>query len=338
MQLNKRLKVKKYSHTLEKYRKKIVYYIIIALLILGFIYQHISIYTNASHLGRVGQIIEVDNVNMHLYQEGSGDFPIVFAANIGVSSPYTAMYRLHSILKSSHPVYVYDKPGYGWSDLTSSVRNIDQITTEIHDLLHAGLEDDDEFVPFIYVAYSMGSLEALRYAQLYPEDIAGIVLIDGAAPSFCEDYNNIMILESFFTNMLRNTGLLRLGQKTHYVSSSLCMDKDLPKNIRSLSIGLGLEKAWNRNVLSEKLKVSDNAKTILDGPDLGDIPLRIITSENNPYGSWSRSQKSLLKLSTDAAQSYIKGSVDYIEKNDVPNILNVIEELTSHITELQENY
>lgn len=338
MQLNKKLKVKKYSHTLEKYRKKIVYYIIIALLILGFVYQRISIYTSASHLGRVGQMIEINDVNMHLYEDGTGDLPIVFAANIGVSSPYTSMYRLHSELKNSHPIYVYDKPGYGWSDLTSSARNIDQIVTEIHDLLHSDLEDDDEFVPFIYVAYSMGSLEAIRYAQLYPEDIAGIVLIDGAAPSFCEEFNNIMILESFFTNAMRNTGILRLAQKTHYVSSSLCMDSSLPEDIRHLSIGLGLEKAWNRNVLSEKLKVPDNAKTILEGPDLGDIPLRIITSENNPYGSWARSQKELLNLSTDTAQSYIEGSIDYIEEKDVPSILSIIEELSAHIAELRENY
>ena len=194
------------------------------------------------------------------------------------------------IFASSHPVSVYDKPGYGWSETTSAPRDIDTICKEIYTLLHSSEIPDDEdtyIEPFIFVGYGMGSLEVLRYAQLYPEDVAGIVLIEGAAPQFCADFNNIMIMESFLTNGLRNIGVLRLFSGIGMVDNALGTHKDYDPELISLNKGIALEKTWNRNMISEKLNVPDNGQTVIDGGDLGDIPIRIITSHANIYSNWN---------------------------------------------------
>ncbi len=330
----KKMVVKRYSRRHEKIRQRLVYIIIATLLLVGIIYQRLEIYNNADKLGRVGSLMKVNDVNMHLYTAGSGNVPIVFTSDIGQTMPYVDTYNLHSILANETSVAVYDKPGYGWSDYTSAPRDIDTIVDEIHTLL-----DESELPkPFIYVAHGMGSFEALRYAQRYPEDIAGIVLIDGASPSFGAEFNNIMIVESFMINGARNIGLLRLAQNTDYVSKLLCMNALLPEQLKILSKGINLERIWNRNIIAEKLKVPENAQTILDGGDLGDIPLRIITSEASPYSNWSKSQNSMRSLSTDFAQYFMSGSVDYIENQDVPQILSVIEELLASIRESREDY
>ena len=339
------MKIKKNSRRKEKLRKRLVPLTIFGLVALGVIYQRIAIYYNASNLGRMGRLIDINGNPIHLYEAGNSDLPIVFASDIGTAVPYVDFYPLHETLSQTHHVMIYDKPGYGWSDLTNASRDIDTICEEIHATLHSNdiPGDEDTYLePFIYVARGMGALEAIRYAQLYPEDVAGVVFIEGTSPSFCADYNNIMIIESFMTNALRNIGVMRLMGNSQFVSRTLNDNPQLPHNLRLLNKGLGLETSWNRNVISEKLKLPDNGKivqtAIEEGKTLGNIPIRVITSEANNSSNWSRTQRALLSLSTDSSQVFIKDSTRYIEKTDAPTIIATIEELADYIHELRDDY
>ncbi len=338
------MKIKKTSRRKEKVKKRLVPLTILGIIILGIVYQQLSIYYSASHLGRMGYLIEVNGVNMHLYDSGADTLPIVFTADIGSNVPYVDLYPIHNALAQHNRVMVYDKPGYGWSDYTSTSRDIDSIVEEIHTLLHSKdiPGDEDTYLePFIYVAQGMGALEAIRYAQLYPEDVAGIVFIEGTSPSFLANYNNIMIIESFLINILRNTGILRLMGGTNFVASTLNDPSELAPELRALNKGIGLEKNWNRNVIVEKLSVSDNAEIVLAAlgeEKLGDLPIRVITSEANIYTTWKQNQRALLDLSTDSKQFIIEGSTKQIEEKDLPTILTAIEELIVHVQEIRENY
>lgn len=341
------MKIKKTSRKKEKVKKRLVPLTILGLIVLGIMYQQLSIYYSASQLGRMGHLIDVNGVNMHLYDSGTGTtgtLPIVFTADIGSNVPYVDLYPIHSALTPHNRVMVYDKPGYGWSDYTSTSRDIDSIVEEIHTVLHSNdvPGDEDTYLePFIYVAQGMGALEAIRYAQLYPEDVAGIVFIEGTSPSFLANYNNIMIIESFLINGLRNIGILRLMGRTNFVSNILNDNPELSPELRILNKGIGLEKNWNRNVIAEKLNVSDNAEIVLatlNEQKLGDLPIRVITSESNIYTTWKQNQRALLDLSTDSKQFIIEGSTNQIEAKDLPTILTAIEELIVHIEEIRENY
>ena len=64
----------------------------------------------------------------------------------------------------------------------------------------------------------------------------------------------------------------------------------------------------------------------------------MITSQNNAYGNWSRTQKSLLSLSSDSSQTFIENSTTAINASDVPTILSTIEDLINHIYELRDDY
>lgn len=347
MDLNKNMKIKSFSRRKEKFRKRLFPITIITIIIIGMLYQQLSIHFTASHLGRMGRLVDVDGVNMHLYESTHGglssEIPIVFTANIASSSPYVDLYPVHHVLSENYQVLVYDKPGYGWSDTTSKSRDIDTICEEIHTVLHSNDNPDDEderLKPFIYVAQGMGSLEAIRYAQLYPEDVAGLVFIDGTSPQFCEDYNNIMIIESFMINALRNIGVLRLLSHTDFVKNTVNDNPELSDTLRHINKGLGLNNTWNRNVISEKLKLSDNAtKIITDMGEnkLGDLPIRVITSQANTLTNWSRCQRQLLALSSDASQEIISDSTTYVHQSDVPTITTTIENLVAHIEELRDN-
>lgn len=338
------MKIKRTNRKVEKLKKRLVPLVLLSLILIGMLYQHLSIYYNASHLGRVGKLIDIDGTSMHLYNAGTGNLPLVFTSDIATNSAYIDFYPIHTLLSKQNKIMIYDKPGYGWSDITSKPRDIDTICKEIHSLLHSEdvPGDEDTFLePFIYIAKGMGALEAIRYAQLYPEDVAGIVFLEGASPSFMADYNNIMIVESFMINTLRNTGILRLMRHTSTVKNFFNDSPVLTSDIRQLNTGIGLWKVWNRNVLLEKLNVNDNAEIVIEAlgeNKLGDLPIKVITSKNNIYTNWNSAQRELLNLSTNSSQLIIEGSTNHIEPEDVEPILNEINQFILEVQELREDY
>lgn len=71
----------------------------------------------------------------------------------------------------------YDRAGYGFSDPSNRPMTADNVTDDLHALLHAaGIAE-----PLVLVGHSLGALYATLYADKFPSQVAGLVLID---PSF----------------------------------------------------------------------------------------------------------------------------------------------------------
>jgi pimeloyl-ACP methyl ester carboxylesterase len=75
----------------------------------------------------------------------------------------------------------YDRGGLGWSSPATTARTPGNIAIELHAMLEgAGIKP-----PYVLVGHSFGGLVVRRYALLYPEDVAGVVLVD---PMRCEEW------------------------------------------------------------------------------------------------------------------------------------------------------
>jgi pimeloyl-ACP methyl ester carboxylesterase len=69
----------------------------------------------------------------------------------------------------------YDRPGSGRSDPPSKARRtLDDATGDLHALIEAA----DLPLPFVHVGASGGGYIALYYTSRYPDDVAGVVLLD----------------------------------------------------------------------------------------------------------------------------------------------------------------
>jgi pimeloyl-ACP methyl ester carboxylesterase len=67
--------------------------------------------------------------------------------------------------------------GYGYSDLDVPDRTIENITSELHEVL-AKLHVDE---PVILVGHSAGGLYARYYANAYPDEVSAVIGIDPMA-------------------------------------------------------------------------------------------------------------------------------------------------------------
>ena len=73
----------------------------------------------------------------------------------------------------------YDRAGYGYSDAPRGPSTAEQAVADLHQALRSGRVR----LPVILVGHSVGGLYSTLYADRYPTDLAGLVLID---PSYAE--------------------------------------------------------------------------------------------------------------------------------------------------------
>ena len=69
---------------------------------------------------------------------------------------------------------LYDRAGTGWSDPAELPRSAADVIAELRALLAAA----DVPAPYLLVGHSLGGAYARHYAQLFPDEVAGLVLID----------------------------------------------------------------------------------------------------------------------------------------------------------------
>jgi pimeloyl-ACP methyl ester carboxylesterase len=151
---------------------------LLALAVIGAIYQAIAteIDQRAAFL-RPGEMVEVDEHRLHLNCVGQGSPTVVLDAGWGYTSVEWAAWVQPEVAKHTR-VCAYDRAGMGWSELEPGAPNATQRTAE----LHALLREADEEGPYVMVGHSLAGLYSRIYANRYPEEVAGMVLVDSTHP------------------------------------------------------------------------------------------------------------------------------------------------------------
>src|SRR5260370_18736460 len=123
-----------------------------------------------------GRLVEIPGGEMHVRQIGDGQPAVVLEAGIAASSLNWSL--LQPRLAEFTTAYSYDRAGFGWSMSRSCECSLAKMSDDLHQLLDA-LEVPQ---PYLLVAHSFGAYIATVYAQHFPGDLAGIVLLDPLTP------------------------------------------------------------------------------------------------------------------------------------------------------------
>lgn len=150
--------------------------VIITLLLAGIIYQTIGTTRDKTKYPPPGRLVGVGGHCLHICCTGDGSPAVVFDSALGASCLSWALVQ-PEVARFTRACS-YDRAGFGWSDAGPMPRTAQQIVDELHSLLeHARVPK-----PYILVGHSFGGLTTRLYASRYPDEVAGIVLVDPADP------------------------------------------------------------------------------------------------------------------------------------------------------------
>lgn len=144
--------------------------LVLVLLAAGFVYEQVA-RVKAKRRPLPGRLVEMGGYRVHLTDSGKGGPTVVVIHGAGESS-----FSWVHVAKEVAPfarVATYDRPGLGGSD-PGPGPDASRSTAELHTLLaKAGLPG-----PYVLVGHSLGGVIARLYAIRYPDEVAGMVLVD----------------------------------------------------------------------------------------------------------------------------------------------------------------
>jgi pimeloyl-ACP methyl ester carboxylesterase len=138
----------------------------------------------------LGDLVEVEGNKMSIYTKGQGKHTLVFLSGGGTSSPILDFKPLYSKLFNDYRIVVVEKFGYGYSDVMSGKRDIETILRQTR----TALEKSGIKGPYVLCPHSMSGIEAIHWAQMYPNEVEAIIGLDMAVPGYYEDMKISMSL------------------------------------------------------------------------------------------------------------------------------------------------
>ena len=280
--------------------------LIVALVLLGVAYQTLASEQDKRTYSPRGQLYTVNGHQMHLVCKGEGSPAVILQA--GATADSLWWYRVQNQLAEHTQVCAFNRPGMGWSDPVSGMRDPLTIDSE----LHALLEQAAVTAPYIVVGHSFGSILRRIYAAQYPDEVAGIVLVDSqlvtpkqfASQSEADQNKSYWDVVRVLTSALTQTGLMRLSQPAQFQSYGY--PPDLVHELTGLQARSQVVEAYyaeNGPAFPALQEASANAE------NLGDLPMAVLWASST-YGI--NQQNPALRPFTNELSSYSSNSVTQI--------------------------
>ena len=217
----------------------------------------------------LGQLVKVDGHNMCVYSEGEGEHTLLFLSGSGTPAPILDFKSLYSRLDDEYRIVVIEKYGYGFSDVVDTERSFTTILRQDREALaKAGIEG-----PFILCPHSMSGLEAIMWAQDYPDEVEAIIGLDNVLPRTYDDYDVEGVLKyEKLVVAARELGILRF-----YYSDSYLPD-DLTEEEKDLYRAIASRNTVNVDVVNEGRAIFD-AVDLIDSKPKPDVPMLMFISD-----------------------------------------------------------
>ena len=118
------------------------------------------------------QRIDLGGYKLNVAEAGSGSPVVVFVSGMG--EDLSTWHGVQPQVAQFSSTLSYDRAGLGKSDPSSAGKSVEHMTTELHMLLAAAKVPP----PYVLVGHSLGGAIVQLFAFTYPDEIAGLVLVD----------------------------------------------------------------------------------------------------------------------------------------------------------------
>ncbi len=313
----------------------IVLAIPLSLALAGVLYQAMGTARDARRFPPPGRLVDVSGHRLHIHCMGQGEPTVVFDSGLPGSS-LSWCYVQPEVAKFARTCS-YDRAGLGWSESSPNPRTSQQITEELRALLsNAGIRP-----PYVLVGHSFGGLTVRLYASEYPEEVAGMVLVDPLHPEEWESMarNESRQIEAGLRLARRVSFVARFGLMRLYFS---LIGKGVVKpRVRSAWISSiekmprellpALRASWSRplpyqTIVSQVRFLSQSAAQVAVAGSHGDIPL-VVLSASNPSQDRQMAQNAAAGLSANGKHLVASGSGHWINIDQPALVIEAIREV-----------
>lgn len=281
----------------------LLYPVIAALAVasLGGLAESVVLQHRAATTAMPGTSYDVGGRTMHLHCTGTGGPTVVLESGLGEMSASWA--RIAPAVAGTTRVCAYDRAGQGWSDDADAPQDGRAVAHDLHALLAAA----GEAGPIVLVGHSTGGVYAMTYAAVYPDEVAGLVLLDSSTPYQFD----LPGYAGEYAMMRRGYAVVqsasRLGLGLLFPDS---MMSNLPDPAGAQVAAFVTSPRGARNAhdeISELPAAFDQAKAL---QSLGHKPLAVVTATGSLQDTdgWGAAQDRLAALSANASHRIVKAS------------------------------
>jgi pimeloyl-ACP methyl ester carboxylesterase len=122
----------------------------------------------------VGHFLKIDDRRLWTDRSGTGDPAVIFVPGAGCFG--LDFLLVHQRVAQIATSIIYDRAGTGWSEDVELPRSAEEVTDEVRAVLRASGAP----APYLLVGHSLGGLYVQRYAQRFPGEVAGLLLLEPA--------------------------------------------------------------------------------------------------------------------------------------------------------------
>ena len=299
-----------------------------------------------------GQLVNIGGRRINLHCAGAGGGPTVILM-AGIFSWSVVWYKTQPAIAQNTRVCAFDRAGYGFSDAGPRP----QILSDVVDDLHAALSAGPIPGPYVLVGHSLGGIEARVYAQRWPKEVVGMVLVDtspageGLIDEEQPGFDEVSGRESYAADMLHcaflvaNAPLDPSRPEYNDCTSATALPSDTPAAYRSI-----WPQFFTAYYFADKVSLMSSVYThrydSVDHRRLGAMPLVVLSAEDS-WGTsgtpesvwfhrsyskvWIALHEALAHLSSRGIHRYIKGSGHHIQLDKPQAVIDAVDEVLGEL-------
>jgi pimeloyl-ACP methyl ester carboxylesterase len=256
-----------------------------------------------------GRLVDVGTHRLYLECAGAGSPTVVLSSGSGEHT--TSWAWIAPTVAQDSRVCRYDRAGTGWSEPAAHPQDAAEVAADLHRLLTAAGEPG----PYVLAGHSTGGVYGLVFADRYPADVAGMVLLDSATPEqfslpgYAAAHAGWRRASALFPSLAR-LGLGRLALGT----GSTGLPPDAAEREQALAAS-ARDLRGQRDEWAQLPAVFAQAQQLTD---LGGTPLVVLTAGEQD-AAWLAAQDELAALSSNAAHRVLDGAAhaDLLTDRDV---------------------
>mgnify|MGYP003753688767 CR=1 FL=1 len=215
---------------------------------------------------------------------GQGPLTVIFESGLGDGKE--VWNSVLQAVSAQTRVVAYDRAGYGQSERSTEQRDGVQIVEELRAMLQA----ENIPPPYVLVGHSLGGTFVKLFACLYPQEVAGVVLVDARHADFSRRCRQMGVMRLFYEPPLALFMLGRSAKRAEFQAAPLTQKQvraagPFPKvplivlthRLKAIHWPRGLMRAWASSQRSlaglstlGRIKVCDDSGHYVhrDRPDL----------------------------------------------------------------------